>query len=118
MLLCSEHHHMIDTHPEEFKDRYLLIKKQRHEQRIRAVTEISEAQSCRIVSYFSNIDNYEEFSSERLFKEALLLSGKLPKQQSAISLNNNTNTRYEPCKEVFVSKAKDLDREFRSWLLE
>lgn len=115
MLLCSEHHHMIDTHPEEFKDRYLLIKKQRHEQRIRAVTEISEAQSCRIVSYFSNIDNYEEFSSERLFKEALLLSGKLPKQQPAISLNNNTNTRYEPCKEVFVSKAKDLDREFRSW---
>lgn len=115
MLLCSEHHHMIDTKPEEFKDGLLKLKKKKHEDRVRRVTDIPEEQSCRIVSYFSNIDNYEEFSSERLFKEALLFSGRLPMQQPVISLNSNTNVRYTPSKEEFNNKSIDLEREFRTW---
>lgn len=115
MLLCSEHHHMIDTYPEDFKDGMLKLKKKRHEERIRMVTSIPEEQSCRIVSYFSNIDKFEEFSSERLFKEAILLSGKLPMQQPVISLNSNSNMRYTPSKEEFATKASDLEREFKIW---
>ena len=108
MLLCSEHHHMVDTKPEEFGDGLLKSKKKNHEERIRRVTDISEEESCRIVSYFSNIDNCEEFSSDRLFKEALLFSGKLPMQQPSISLNANTNVRYSPSKEEFERKSSDL----------
>lgn len=115
MLLCSEHHHMIDTKPDEFGDGLLKRKKKKHEERIRRVTDISEEESCRIVSYFSNIDNYEEFSSERLFKEALLFSGKLPMQQPSISLNANTYGIYEPSKEEFTRKAENLEREFKVW---
>jgi hypothetical protein len=115
MLLCIEHHHMIDTKPEEFKDGLLKQKKKSHEDRIRRVTDIPEEESCRIVSYFSNIDSYEEFSSDRLFKEALLFSGKLPMQQPSINLNSNTNTLYLPSKEEFLQKANDLEREFKGW---
>lgn len=115
MLLCSEHHHMVDTKPEEFGDGLLIIKKKNHENRIRRVTDIPEEESCRIVSYFSNIDKYEEYSSDRLFKEALLFSGKLPMQQPAINLNANTYVRYAPSKEEFERKASDLEREFKIW---
>lgn len=115
MLLCAEHHHMIDTKPEEFRDGLLKQRKRSHEDRIRRVTDISEEESCRIVSYFSNIDKYEDFSSDRLFKEALLFSGKLPMQQPSINLNANTNARYSPCKEEFEKKASDLEREFKVW---
>lgn len=115
MLLCSEHHHMIDTKPDEFGDGLLKRKKKNHEERIRRVTDISEEESCRIVSYFSNVDNYEEFSSERLFKEALLFSGKLPMQQPPINLNANTYVLYEPSKEEFTRKAENLEREFKVW---
>lgn len=115
MLLCSEHHHMVDTKPEEFGEGLLKIKKKNHEDRIRRVTDIPEEESCRIVSYFSNIDKYEEYSSDRLFKEALLFSGKLPMQQPTINLNANTNVRYAPSKEEFERKASDLEREFKIW---
>ena len=115
MLLCSEHHHMVDNKPEEFGDGLLKIKKKNHEDRIRRVTDVPEEESCRIVSYFSNIDKYEEYSSDRLFKEALLFSGKLPMQQPTINLNANTNVRYAPSKEEFERKSSDLEREFKIW---
>ena len=106
---------MVDTKPEEFGEGLLKIKKKNHEDRIRRVTDIPEEESCRIVSYFSNIDKYEEYSSDRLFKEALLFSGKLPMQQPTINLNANTNVRYAPSKEEFERKASDLEREFKIW---
>lgn len=115
MLLCEEHHHMIDTTPEDFGEGLLLKKKQMHEARIRKVTSIPSEQTCRLVSYFSNIDNQQEFSSERLLREAVLLSGRLPMQEPVISLNADSYTRYVPSKEIFIQKASELEREFHSW---
>ena len=51
MLLCEEHHHMIDNNPNDYSDGTLTRTKQAHEERIRRVTEISEEQSCRIACY-------------------------------------------------------------------
>ena len=115
MLLCEEHHHMIDTTPEDFGEGLLLKKKQMHESRIREVTNIPSEQSCRLVSYFSNIDNQQEFSSDRLLREAVLLSGRLPMQEPVISLHADSYIRYVPSKEIFIRKAAELEREFRVW---
>jgi len=115
MLLCSTHHHMIDSTPEFFQTNYLLDHKKEHERRIRTVTEISGQQSCRIVTYFSNIDHQEEFSSERLLKEALLLSNKIPMQQPVIRLHDNSDNRYIASKDIFEKKEKDLEGEFQNW---
>lgn len=115
MLLCEEHHHMIDSNPDDYGDSFLIAQKKRHELRIRSVTDIGENQSCRMVSYFSNIDNYEVFNSDRLFKDAVLSAGLLPLQQPVISLNADSHIKYEPSKESITSKSKDLEIQFKSW---
>lgn len=115
MLLCEEHHHLIDTNPEDFSEGLLVQKKISHEKRIREVTDIPSEQTCRIVTYFSNIDNQAEFSSDRLLREAVLLSGRIPMQEPSISLNSDSFTRYIPSKAIFQQKEQDLEREFKSW---
>jgi len=115
MLLCEEHHHMIDTNPEEFKDGLLMQYKVKHENRIRTVTDIKDNQSCRLVAYFSNIDRQEDFCNEQLFKDALITANKLPMQQPVINLHAATNTRYEATKRNFIYKASELENNFRQW---
>lgn len=115
MLLCEEHHHMIDTYPADFKEGLLLKKKRAHKARIRKVTGIPCEQTCRIITYFSNIGHHEDFSSERLLCEAVLLSDKVPMQEPVISLNSDSYTRYVPTKAVFQQKEQDLEREFKVW---
>jgi len=115
MLLCEEHHHMIDTYPEDFAEGLLLKKKQDHENRICQVTGIPSEQSCRIITYFSNIDNQTEFSSDRSLREAVLLSGRVPMQEPVINLSEDSITKYIPTKATFEQKAQDLEQQFRVW---
>ena len=115
MLLCAEHHHMIDTHPEDFGEGLLLKKKKAHEDRIRQVTGIPSEQSCRIVTYFSNIDNQAEFSSDRILREAVLLSGRVPMQEPVVNLSEDSVTKYVPTKAIFEQKVQDLETQFRIW---
>ena len=115
MLLCAEHHHMIDTNPELFGNSKLLKYKTDHEQRIRNVTQIAQNQSCRMVSYFSNIDNQEIYSNENLFRQALVSHGWLPLQQPVIQLHENSEVKYIPSKENIERKADILERNFREW---
>lgn len=115
MLLCEEHHHMIDTHPEDFKEGLLIRRKMAHEARIREVTGIPSEQSCRIITYFSNIDNQAEFSSERLLREAILLSERVPMQEPIINLSADSCTRYTASETVFQQKSQELERNFKNW---
>ena len=115
MLLCGEHHHMIDTNPDDYGEGFLIERKRKHEERIRRVTHIGEDQSCQMVSYFSNIDQQVIFNSDRLFKDAILSVGLLPLQQPVINLHNDSHLKYEPTKENIEAKAKDMDLQFRIW---
>lgn len=115
MLLCEEHHHMVDTYPGDFCEGILLKKKKDHEARIREVTSIPAEQSCRIVTFFSNIDQQQEFSSDRLLREAVLFSGRVPMQEPTINLSSDSYTKYAPDKAIFQQKAQNLEQEFRSW---
>lgn len=115
MLLCAEHHHMIDTNPELFGASKLLKIRERHEQRIRNVTGIPDYQSCRMVSYFSNIDNQEIFSKESLFRQSLVASQRIPLQQPVIPLHKGMTTQYTPSRENFEAKALELEQAFKEW---
>ena len=115
MLLCGEHHHMIDTYPDDFGEGLLIKRKKDHESRIRSLTDIRNEQSCRIVSFFSNVDDYQEVFSDHLFRQAVVLSGRLPMQQPTIELNRDSFTKYIPSKDVFESKAADLEQSFKTW---
>ena len=115
MLLCEEHHHMIDSNPENYSDGILLKRKRQHEERIRTVTEIAEEQSCRIAGFFSNIDHAEIYSSDRLLRAAAISAGLYPKQEPTILLHKDAITRYIPSKEIFELKAHELERQFKEW---
>ena len=106
---------MIDANPEDYPDDFLIEQKKRHEKRVRNVTEISDIQSCRMVSFFSNIDNSEIFSSERLFKQALVSASLIPLEYPVISIDADSRTSYSPTKTCFEEKAADMERQVRSW---
>ena len=112
MLLCPKHHHLIDSKPEEFEDGYLIHLKKMHEDRIRQLTDITEKESTKIVSFFSNIDNQQLFSSERVLKEAVLSAGKYPMNDCVIDLCAGLNTKYEPTKALLLQKSSDLEKDF------
>ena len=115
MLLCPEHHHMIDTMPDSFVEGYLLLKKKQHEERIRRLTEISDTQTCRIVTYFSNIDNWELFSDSKLLKEAAVGSNMLPGSEPVIALHRDSKLTYQSKRESFERKAEDLQEQCQKW---
>ena len=42
MLLCAEHHHLIDTKPENYPSDFLIVQKKNHENRIRRLTLVEQ----------------------------------------------------------------------------
>lgn len=115
MLLCADHHHMIDSRPEIFAGSFLAERKKKHECRIREATEVSDMQSCRIVTFFSNIDQSENYSSETLLKQAVCALQMLPKQHPVIDLSKDSRTRYEPTKENLIQRSRDLEAQVKNW---
>lgn len=109
MLLCAEHHHLIDVKSEYYHEGYLIECKKRHEERIRKLTEIQDDASCKIVTFFSNIDYVEVFNDERLFKRAVVKENLYPRQDTSISLVEGAPTRYVPTRDNLLEKAQDLE---------
>lgn len=101
VLLCQEHHKMIDDSPDIFPGDFLKTTKSKHEDRIRQVTEISNLTSCRMVSYCTTIDNNEIPVHEKEMKRALIGEHLVPDQDKCINLasgfhcNDRTKSRYE-----------------------
>lgn len=113
MLLCAEHHHLIDTKPENYQGDYLVRKKKEHEARIRSLTEIREDASCKMVTYFSNIDNTTMFSADDMLRRAVVHEKLYPKQDVPISLNEGSPTKYVRSKEMIESQAIALADQVR-----
>lgn len=113
MLLCSEHHHLIDTKPDDYPGETLLECKRRHEERVRKLTEIQDDESCRMVTFFSNIDNIEIFSADMLLKRAVVKEKLYPKQDTPICLHEGSPTRYIATKENLRDKAQELEYQVR-----
>ena len=113
MLLCAEHHHLIDTKPENYSGDNLIRLKKQHEERIRKLTEIQDDASCRIVTFFSCIDNVEIFNADMLLKRAVINEKLYPKQDMAIALHEGAPTRYIPTKENLEVKARELEYQVR-----
>ncbi len=113
MLLCAEHHHLIDTKPDDYKTDYLLCKKRQHEERIRRLTDIKDDASCQMVTYFSNIDDVTLFSADDMLRRAAVKDKMYPKQDSSIALHEGMPTRYEATKQKIQQQAEELERQVR-----
>jgi hypothetical protein len=112
MLLCSGCHKTIDDNPEGFAEGFLVNRKREHEERVRQVTEIGADQTCRIVTYFVNIDEQKEVFDERLLKDALIHANRVPLHYSPIELHGSTDTSFSATKDGFESKADALNKNF------
>ena len=69
-----------------------------------------------MVTFFSNIDLNENFSSEQLLKQAVRSLQMFPKQHPVIDLSKDSRTRYEPTKENMIQRSEDLETQVRIWL--
>lgn len=107
MLLCQEHHKMIDDNPDIFPGEYLWGKKLAHETRIRKVTEVGDLVTCRLVSYCTTIDNNEIPVHEHELKRAIIKDGLVPGYDRCINLAAITH-RNERTSSRYAQKASDL----------
>ncbi len=113
MLLCEEHHHLIDTKPEDYSGAFLRTKKEEHERRVRRVTDIQEDASCKMVSFFSNIDDIDVYGDATAFKRAVIRDKMYPKQDEPIALHTGSPTRYIRSKENIERQADELAQQVR-----
>ena len=115
MLLCAEHHHLIDTKPENYLSDFLIVQKKAHEDRIRRLTEIQDADSCKVVTFFSNIDNVDVFNAASVLRRATVKCGFYPKQDDPIELHNGSVTKYIPSKDIFQLQASELENQVKQY---
>ena len=115
MLLCAEHHHLIDTKPENYLSDFLIVQKKTHENRIRRLTEIQDADSCKIVTFFSNIDNVDVFNTVSVLRRASVKCGLYPKQGEPIELHSGSVTKYIPSKEIMQIQVDVLENQVKQY---
>ena len=115
MLLCAEHHHLIDTKPENYLSDFLIVQKKTHENRIRRLTEIQDADSCKIVTFFSNIDNVDVFNTVSVLRRASVKCGLYPKQDEPIELHSGSVTKYIPSKEIMQIQVDVLENQVKQY---
>jgi len=112
MLLCPQHHKMIDSDPLLFGSDYLKNVKEEHENRIQTVTAIPKGQVTKMVSYIASIDGYCPEHSSLLFRQAVVRNNQYPQQYGVIELNNS-KADYEPTQEYYKIRADELSKSVR-----
>lgn len=115
MLLCPEHHHMIDSKPDEYGTNTLLKTKQEHEQRIRILTSLSDLKSCRIVSYFVNIDVQNLETRDSSLNKAVVSQKMIPQDRPVLKLHDGLKTNYQADPVYFEECANDLCEKYKEW---
>ncbi len=113
MLLCYDHHTMIDKNPDRFSDDSLYKLKCEAEARIDCLTSISDMRKCTIISYFGNIDGNPVIHDSELFRRAVIKAGLYPGTNKGIDLSEQEVGGYVPQKDFFVSKSQNLEKRFR-----
>jgi len=118
MLLCPEHHHMVDTQPDKFPHDTLILKKRAHEERIRRVTGISDNCTCTVISYFSNlIDKANIETTDNSFYEAVIKANLIPTDIPVVKLSDGLKTDYEATKDFFTTTFEYLKTKYNEWAI-
>lgn len=112
MLLCAEHHKMVDDNPEEFIWESLVKRKEEQEKRIRAITDINGEQSTIMLSFFSFIGKNQSFVLQSaLFKEAVIFDGLYPKVNEPVEIKIEKYSKEMDTK-YFEDAAEELEIQF------
>jgi hypothetical protein len=112
MLLCDEHHRLIDTvdvagHPES----RLLAMKKKHEDRIARLTSISPDLSSEIILYGANIGNHNSPLSYQSACDAIF-PDFYPAKNDAIELNIKNSLFTDDTDTYWIAEVQNLDLQF------
>lgn len=112
MLLCNEHHNLIDKvdvygHPES----RLLVMKRQHEERIRRITDIAPNMSSEIILYGANIGVNNSSLSYQSTSEALLYD-YYPASDYPIELGLKNSSLTDDTDAYWVTEETNLSTQF------
>ena len=117
MLLCDEHHRLIDRERiEEHSVELLRSFKKRHEDRIERVTAIDQQYQSLVVLYGANIGERTSPVTKEAALKALLENGHYPETSEPIELGLQ-NSMFEDGEPVFWEQEKtNLYRQFKEYV--
>ena len=112
MLLCAEHHHLIDHEgKEKYSVEILRQMKHDHEERVRLVTELKDDRKTECLSYTAVIGDKMPTVSDADIRNALWHNRRYPKSRQALRIMGNNGVKdWDP--DYWSSEEKRLVNEF------
>lgn len=113
MLLCPEHHHLIDyEEPENYSDELLRNMKEAHEERIEALTGIEKDRTSNVIKFGANIEAHNAVINTPDAHHAMVLSGWFPAGVKPIRLGLLNSTIQDHEQEYWLYQVRELERQF------
>jgi hypothetical protein len=113
MLLCPEHHRLIDYEdPGAYPDSTLRLMKETHEQRMEALTNIDKDRTSAVIKYGANIETHDAVLSTSDAHRAIAVAGWYPARATPILLGILNSTLQDHEAEYWKAQEKELVRRF------
>ena len=117
MLLCLEHHQLIDyVEPQKYPDERLRQIKNLHETRIQRVTEDGTKRSI-FLKYGANIDAHHAIISNADARLAMILNGWYPTDENPVKLGVDNSVDRDNTKEFWPHQVRELETQFSTKIL-
>jgi len=113
MLMCDEHHRLIDKvdiagHPESL----LLEMKRKQEERIRSITDISEVGKSHLLIYRANVGKNTPFLTYQSLSPYLLKKKYYPADSKAIDLSLSNSPQRDKNLSFWITELENLETQF------
>lgn len=112
MLMCHEHHKLIDEHEDEYPEPLLLDMKKKHEDRIAAVTALAEDRATQVVRYAANVGVHRSLLPYPDVTRALILSERYPASPQPIDLGLLGSVLEDDEERFWTNEEENLKRLF------
>lgn len=106
MLVCQEHHTLIDRFPEEYTEAKLLEMKKKHEEQIEFLCKLKNNPKTERVFFSSPIKGEKEVKIDEELTVKAILPNKIPAAKKGIIIN--INSFYEYCSDKYW---EDVDKQ-------
>ena len=115
MLLCPDHHKLVDNEePDNYPNDLLRKIKSTHEERIEALTEIKKDKTSNVILFGANIGKHEALVNQKETSVAMFREGWYPARLLPVELGLS-NSAFKDYEEKFWTiEAENLERQFRN----
>lgn len=94
MLMCLEHHHLVDENEDVYTEEVLLRMKEEHENRVRNLTETISIDKTEMILFFAKIKNEDTVSILPKHAIKAFVGRKMPISTTGIKINPNDINDY------------------------